>query len=249
MAESINLLQTLHALKASKWVDLTHEFGPNSPHFPAFDPARFETLFTVEKDGFYVKKYTFPGQYGTHIDPPVHFDDSKQVYIEDLELKDLFLPLVVIDFSKSAQQNPDQSIGVADIKNWEEENGEIPANSFVALRTDWGKRWPDVKSFENQDDSGQNHYPGWSVAALQYIYETRHAFANGHETYDTDTAVEQTNGLPAEFYVLSHGHYQVELLTNLDQVPATGSIISIGVPKAEEAPGFPVRAFAIIPEK
>ncbi len=111
--------------------------------------------------------------------------------------------------------------------------------------TDWSKRWPSQAKFENQDAAGQNHYPGWSIEALKYIYEERHAKANGHETFDTDTAVDQTDGLPAEYYVLSHGHFQVELLTNLDQVPATGAEILISVPRAEKAPGFPVRAVAI----
>lgn len=155
------------------------------------------------------------------------------------------MPLVVIDHSELAAQDPDRSLTVADIQAWEAEHGEIPAGSFVALRTDWGKRWPSQADFENKDADGQNHYPGWSVEALQYIYEERHATANGHETFDTDTATEQQDGLPAEYYVLSHGHFQVELLTNLDQVPATGAEILISVPRAEKAPGFPVRAIAI----
>lgn len=233
------------ALKNKHWVDLTHPFGPDSPHFPAFNPAEFKTIFTTAKDGFFVKQFTFPGQYGTHIDPPVHFYDGDQRFVEDLPVKDLVLPLVVIDHSKLAAQDPDWSLTVADIQAWEAEHGEIPAGSFVALRTDWGKRWPSQVDFENKDADGQNHYPGWSVEALQYIYEERHATANGHETFDTDTATEQQDGLPAEYYVLSHGHFQVELLTNLDQVPATGAEILISVPRAEKAPGFPVRAIAI----
>lgn len=237
--------QTLiQQLKSQEWVDLTHPFGPESPHFPAFKPAKFETIFT-HQDGFFVKEYTFPGQYGTHIDPPIHFSKDDERYVEDLALKDLTLPLVVIDFHQQAQANPDASLTVKDIQKWEKEHGPIPAGSFVALRTDWGKRWPSQTQFENQDAQGQNHYPGWSLAALKYIYEERHATANGHETFDTDTAVEQGDGLVAENYVLTHDHYQVELLTNLDRVPATGAVITISVAKAEKAPGFPVRAVAI----
>ncbi|WP_296112709.1 cyclase family protein [uncultured Limosilactobacillus sp.] len=232
-------------LKSKHWVDLTHPFGPDSPHFPAFQPAEFKTIFTTDQDGFFVKQYTFPGQYGIHLDPPVHFYAGDQRYIDDLPIKDLVLPLVVIDHSELAAQDPDRSLTVEDLQAWEQEHGEIPAGAFVALRTDWSKRWPSQAKFENQDAAGQNHYPGWSIEALKYIYEERHAKANGHETFDTDTAVDQTDGLPAEYYVLSHGHFQVELLTNLDQVPPTGAEILISVPRAEKAPGFPVRAVAI----
>jgi kynurenine formamidase len=249
MSANQNSVQSLVAtLKSKEWVDLTHTFGPDSPRFPEFKPAKFETIFT-HSDGFFVKQYTFPGQYGTHIDPPVHFYKDDDRYVEDLKLKDLVLPLVVIDFHKQAEQDPDRSLTVKDIKAWEKKHGEIPAGSFVALRTDWGKRWPSQAKFENKDDKGQNHYPGWSLDALKYIYETRHAAANGHETFDTDTAKEQQDGLVGEYYVLSHGHYQVELLDNLDRVPATGAEIFVSVAKPEKAPGFPVRAFAVFEQE
>lgn len=241
---SNNVQALFNQLKSKEWVDLTHTFGPDSPRFPQFHPAEFKTIFT-HSDGFFVKQYTFPGQYGTHIDPPVHFYKDDDRYVEDLSLKDLVLPLVVIDFSQQAAKNPDASLSVNDIKAWEKTHGNIPEGAFVALRTDWSKRWPSQEKFANSDSTGQNHYPAWSLEALKYIYEVRHAAANGHETFDTDTATQQQDGLVGEYYVLSHGHYQVELLDNLDRVPATGAEILISVPKAEKAPGFPVRAFAI----
>jgi len=239
--------QVVTSLKNFKWVDLTHTFGPDSPRFPSFAKPEFKTIFT-HADGFFVKEYTFPGQFGTHIDPPIHFDAHQDKYVEDLALKELVLPLVVIDRSAAVAKSADASLSVADIKAWEAKHGKIPAKAFVALRTDWGKRWPSQEKFENLDAKGQAHYPGWDLDALKFIYEQRHVTANGHETFDTDTAVNQEGGLVGEYYVLSHGHYQVELLDNLDLVPATGAYIFISVPKAEKAPGFPVRAFAVVPD-
>ena len=85
------ILELLKELKSHKWVDLTHEFGPDSPHFPLFKPAEFKTIFTHE-DGFFVKEYTFAGQYGTHIDPPVHFEKEKPIFTSIQCLKnDCFL--------------------------------------------------------------------------------------------------------------------------------------------------------------
>jgi hypothetical protein len=39
---------------------------------------------------------------------------------------------------------------------------------------------------ENKDANGVAHYPGWSLAALKYLYEERKIAASGHETTDTD---------------------------------------------------------------
>ncbi len=50
-----------------------------------------------------------------------------------------------------------------------------------------------------------------------------------------------------ETYVLGTNHYQIELLTNLDQVPESGAIIIATFPKPNGGSGFPARVFAIVP--
>lgn len=46
---------------------------------------------------------------------------------------------------------------------------------------------------------------------------------------------------------MSTNHYQVELLTNLDQVPESGAIAMVSFPKPKGGSGFPARVFAILP--
>ncbi|GGB46925.1 metal-dependent hydrolase [Lentibacillus populi] len=241
------LLKAVQLIKEKEWVDLTHAFDPESPHFSAFEAAKFETLFDHD-DGFFAQRFTFPGQYGTHLDAPIHFVRNTR-YLDELDLKEFVLPLIVIDKSREAAENHDYTLTVEDVVAFEAEYGEIEPGSFVALRTDWSKRWPDQEAFDNKDADGNNHAPGWSLEALQFLYEERKIKAVGHETFDTDAAIDfQKNGsLLAEYYVLDQDTYQVELLTNLDKVPATGSIIINIVPKAKKASGFPVRSFAILP--
>ncbi|NGZ77084.1 cyclase family protein [Saccharibacillus alkalitolerans] len=241
------LLNALKLLKQKQWIDLTHTFGPDSPHFAAFAPAEFETLFTHD-DGFFAQRFSFPGQYGTHLDAPIHFVRDAR-YLEELELKELVLPLVVIDKSKEAAADADYSLSAAEIEAFEAEHGEIEAGSFVALRTDWSKRWPSQEQFENKDADGRNHAPGWSMEALELLFRKRRIAAVGHETFDTDSAADYTkNGaLLGEYYVLEQNAYQVELLKNLDLLPPKGAVIFNIVPKAEKASGFPVRSFAILP--
>ncbi|MFT9846833.1 cyclase family protein [Aneurinibacillus sp. REN35] len=244
---SNDVMNALKLLKEKEWVDLTHTFGPDSPHFSAFPSAEFKTLFTHD-DGFFAQSFTFAGQYGTHLDAPIHFVRNTR-YLDELGLKELVLPLVVIDKSKEAEKNHDFTLTVDDIVTFEEEYGRIDEGTFVALRTDWSKRWPDKEAFENKDTDGNNHAPGWSVEALTFLFEERKVKAIGHETFDTDSAVDfQKNGsLLGEYYVLEQDTYQVELLTNLDKVPAKGAVIFNIVPKPKKASGFPVRSFAVLP--
>jgi len=244
---SNELQKAIEVLKEKKWVDLTHTFGPDSPHFSAFEDATFQTLFTHD-DGFFAQRFHFPGQYGTHIDAPIHFV-QEQRYLEELELKELVLPLVVIDQSVEAAKNNDFTLTKADVLAFEAKHGEIEAGTFVALRTDWSKRWPDKEAFENKDQDGNSHSPGWGIDALKFLFEERKISAVGHETFDTDSAIDvRKNGsLIGEYYVLEQNTYQIELLTNLDRVPAKGAFIFNIVAKPEKATGFPVRSFAILP--
>ncbi|MGJ0625458.1 cyclase family protein [Xenorhabdus bovienii] len=242
-----DILQALTLLKSKKWIDLTHSFDECSPHFFMFQPAEFKTIFDY-KNGFFVQQLTFPGQYGTHLDAPCHFvSDARS--LDELELKELVLPLIVIDQSERAKHNPNFSLSKDDILQFEAEHGMIEADTFIALRTDWSKRWPSQEKMDNKDDQGNNQTPGWGLDALKFLFEERHIKAIGHETFDTDSARDfrQNNALIGEYYVLAQDTYQIELLANLDQVPVRGAVILNIVAKPKNVSGFPVRSFAIVP--
>ena len=76
-------------MQSKKWVDLTHKINAESPHFPALPALKQEDLFTL-KDGFHVQKFTVVGQYGTHIDAPIHFVEGGR-WLDEIDLKDLLL--------------------------------------------------------------------------------------------------------------------------------------------------------------
>ncbi|MBC8953530.1 cyclase family protein [Xenorhabdus sp. PB62.4] len=242
-----DILQALALLKSKKWVDLTHSFDKDSPHFFMFDSAEFKTLFDY-KDGFFAQQFTFMGQYGTHIDAPCHFIPGARS-LDQLELKELVLPLIVIDQSARAKQDPNFSLSKDDILTFEAEHGIIEAGTFVALRTDWSKRWPSQEKMDNKDKQGNNQIPGWGIDALKFLFEKRKIKAIGHETFDTDSAEDfrHNNALLSEYYVLEQDTYQIELLANLDQVPTRGAVIFNIAVKPKNATGFPVRSFAILP--
>jgi kynurenine formamidase len=243
-----SLEQAFAILQAAEFVDLTHEFGPDSPHWKGFAPETVTTLFTIPKDGFHAESFTHPGQWGTHVDPPAHFHDGLKT-VDQIDPKEFLLRLVVLDIHERVAANPDYVVTLHDVKGWEARHGAIPAGAFVALRTDWSKRWPDDTAMQNADAKGVLHYPGWSKEVLQYLYETRKITASGHETTDTDPGLAVTkDDYSLESYVLGTNHFQIELLTNLDKLPEAGALVLVTFPKPKNGSGFPARVVALVPK-
>jgi kynurenine formamidase len=247
------LMDIYSILKEKQFVDLTHTFHPGIPHWPGFPDEKLTTLYWYEPgvgtmgSGFFAEEFCHVGQWGTHVDPPAHFHKGLRT-VDQIDVKEMIMPLVVIDVHEKVAQNPDYTITMDDVKAWEAKHGPIPEGAFVAMRTDWSKRWPDMKAMRNEDAQGIAHYPGWSMEVLKYLFEVRKVTAIGHEPTDTDPGLATSKGdYSLESYVLSTNHYQIELLTNLDKVPEYGALVVVAFPKPKNGSGFPARVFAILP--
>src|SRR6204780_2905194 len=90
------LEQAYAALQDAAFIDLTHEFGPGTPHWKGFKPETVTTLYTIPKDGFHAESFCHPGQWGTHVDPPAHFHDGLKT-VDQIDRKKFLLRLVVLD--------------------------------------------------------------------------------------------------------------------------------------------------------
>jgi len=239
-----SLAQAYKTIASRRFVDLTHSFSPLTPVWKGFGQATFASAadpktghpYTIEEDGFRAFFYSMVGQYGTHVDPPAHFDPHGMT-MDEIPLRQMILPLVVFDITPVLRSDPNHSFSVADIKNWENRHGRVPVGSFAALRTDMYKDWENPERFKRYP------FPAWSFEAIQFLYEQRSIVANGHESMDTDTSED----LASEKWLLTHGHWQIEVLAHLDEVPETGSLIVVSWPKPKHGLGFPARAFAILP--
>jgi kynurenine formamidase len=243
-----SLEQAFTVLQQADFVDLTHAFGPASPHWKGFKPETVATLYTIAKDGFHAEQYCHPGQWGTHVDPPAHFHDGLRT-VDQIDPKQFLLRLVVLDVHEQSGKNPDYVVTLDDVKAWEARHGAIPAGAFVALRTDWSQRWPNEAAMQNFDAKGLAHYPGWSRPVLQYLYEQRRITASGHETTDTDPGFAvNKDDYSLERYVLGTNHFQIELLANLDKVPEAGALVMVTFPKPQNGSGFPARVVALVPK-
>src|ERR1700745_759048 len=173
--DELSLWRIQQILVHKRYVDLTHEFAPGSPHWPGFPDEARKTIYWYERRpdvmgaGFFSELFTHVGQWGTHVDPPAHFIKGLRT-VDQIDPKEMILPLVVIDVHTEAAKNPDYTLSLDRVKKWEQDHGQIPAGAFVAMRTDWSKRWPDAAKMESKDAKGTAHYPGWSLPALNFLY-------------------------------------------------------------------------------
>jgi kynurenine formamidase len=237
-------------LSHARYIDLTHSITPGMPVWKGFGPATFSpsvdpstgTAYTYAKDGFEATAYQIAtDQFGTQLDPPAHWAPEFPG-IDELPATYAVRPLVVISIVPQVEKDPTSALQVSDIRAWEDENGRIPRGSVVMVRSDWSKKWTDdpVKAKELAADP---NFPVVSLAALEFLHLQRHILFHGHEPLDTDT----TPTLEGEAWLMHHGYAQAEGVTNLDQVPSTGCLVSIGYPEFRGGLGGYARYVAICP--
>ena len=127
----------------------------------------------------------------------------------------------MIDISAKVAADPGYALQVADIETFEQEHGRIPEGSVVFVRSDWSKKWDDVALFNEKP------FPGVGLDALKFLHLERRILFHGHEPLDTDA----TPTLEGEAWLL-HNHFtQAEGVANLDLVPPTGALVTIGFAK------------------
>jgi kynurenine formamidase len=240
-----DLARAYRIIAGKRFVDLTHSFSPSTPVWSGFGQAKFTPAYdpktkrpyTIKEDGFRTTYYDMVGQYGTHVDPPAHFAPDG-ITMDKIPLKQMILPLIVLDDTPYLGKDPNHAFSVADLMAWEKKHGRVPTGSFVALRTDM------YKDFDsNPERFKRAPFPAWAFETIKFLYDKRGVVATGHESLDTDT----TDKMDSETWLLQKGHFQIEVMANLDKVPPKGALIVVTWPNVKDGLGFPARAFAILP--
>ncbi|MBD2329879.1 cyclase family protein [Alkalinema sp. FACHB-956] len=233
------------SLKSAKYVDLTHTITPTIPVWAGFGQPKFSPTtapktgkaYTYTKDGFEATHYNLPtDQLGTQLDPPAHWNPDYPA-IDELPPTFAIRPLVVIPMQDKVAKDSNYALQVQDILNWERHHGKIPEGAVVFVRSDWSKAWPNPKL------ATLTQFPGVSLAALQFLHLERKILFHGHEPLDTDS----TPTLEGEAWLLRNGYTQAEGVANLDRVPETGALVTIGYPKFQGGLGGYARYIAICP--
>ena len=148
-------------------VDLTHTLTPDFPFIPVRNLTyHFELIpmATLKDNGVAANSWKIHEHLGTHIDAPNHFIENGKS-VDQIDLKDLIVPVAVIDIEEKASHNRDAELTVEDIRNYENQNGKIPGNACVMMYSGWERRLKD-SSFIGIDSMQVKHYPGFSNEAI-----------------------------------------------------------------------------------
>ncbi|MCH8071774.1 MAG: cyclase family protein [Proteobacteria bacterium] len=233
-------------------IDLSHSYGEDTLYWPT-SPSAFEKeelAFGLTDGGWFYSAYSVctPEHGGTHLDAPVHFAKGGDT-TEKIPLENLVAPAVVIDVSEKAAADRNYRLTAEDLREFENRHGKIAPGTIVLLRTDWSQYWPDAMAYLGDDtpgDASNLQFPGYGEAAARILAEDRRVAMLGVDSASVDYGKSQ------DFIVHRIGSAQgvanLENLTNLDQLPATGATILALPMKIEGGSGGPVRVVALVPK-
>ncbi|HXF98873.1 MAG TPA: cyclase family protein, partial [Gaiellaceae bacterium] len=220
--------------------DLTHVFAEGFPVF-AFDPPARETLVTIPSAGFYAQRWTFGEHSGTHMDAPGHFVSGGRLAPE-ITPQELLVPIVVVDISARAAEDPDTALTVDDLIAFERRHGRIPEGALVCMHSGWAAKVDDPLAFKGGASFPNYHFPGFHVEAALWLAERRNVTGIGVDTLSLDPGNSLTFPVHVEF--LGTDRYGLENLANLDKIPPRGALAYVGLIPWEEGSGGPCRVIA-----
>ena len=88
--------------------------------------------------------------------------------MDEIPLKQMILPLIVLDDTPYLAKDQNHAFSVADLRAWEKKHGRIPRGTFVALRTDMYKDWN-----SNPERFKRAPFPAWAFETIKFLYEQR----------------------------------------------------------------------------
>jgi kynurenine formamidase len=240
-------------LRTARVVDLTHTFDEKTIYWPS-SPSAFELKVLSHQKvpgGWFYASNSFctPEHGGTHMDAPIHFAEGKET-VDQVPVRELVAPALVIDVAAKAAKDADYRLTAADVAAWESAHGRIPAGAIVLLRTGWGKRWPDRKSYFGSDVPGDVthlHFPSYGKESAELLVKERRVAGIGIDTASIDYGPSQ------DFIVhqtaMKENVFGLENLANLDQLPETGAWIVALPMKIGGGSGGPLRAIGLVPQR
>jgi len=241
-------------------VDLTAPLGPDTPLIK-LPPEIGKNTPTIEvhsishydKDGpFWAWNWLKLGEHsGTHFDAPVHWitgKDHPNNTTDTIPAKNFVAPVCVIDCSAEVAKNSDFLLTVDGVKAWEKKHGDIPAGSWVLMRSDWYKRNDSEAKFLNADEKGP-HSPGPTAETITYLL-SKGIVGWGNEAIGTDagSAGGMDPPFPAHNLVHKANRYGLASLCNLDKLPPKGAILIAAPLKIVKGTGSPLRVLALVPK-
>jgi kynurenine formamidase len=224
-------------------VDLTHVMSPEFPTFFGVAGIEIDKKFDIKKDGFNLNWWRVIEHAGTHMDAPIHFSENGAT-VEKIPAEQLAVPLAVVDVTAKAAQNADYLLSRADLAAWEKKNGKLPENACVAMNSGWAKHVGDAAKFTGKDAAGTFHFPGFAPDAAEWLMKERKIMGIASDTLSLDHG--PSKDFKVHYMWLPSGRWGLECVAGLDQVPASGAMLIVGIPKVKGATGGPTRLLALV---
>jgi kynurenine formamidase len=232
------------------WIDLSYAYDSTTLYWPN-NVKGFEHDTDAEGVtplGFYYSSYSIctPEHGGTHLDAPIHFAKD-HLTVDQLPMSSLTGNAVVIDVSKNALANRDYQITIADIENWEKENGTLPENTIILFKTGYGQYYPNRAKYFGSPKTGveaipELHFPGVLPETTQWLVEKRKIKALGLDTPSMDFG--QSKDFKTHQILLGSNKPGFENVANLDKLPAKGIYVVALPMKIGKGSGAPLRIIA-----
>jgi kynurenine formamidase len=232
-------------------VDLSHSFNERTIYWPTARKFKLTKVAEGETEGgwFYAANDFEGAEHGgTHLDSPIHFARGGDT-TDEVPLRRLVGPAVVVDVSRRALANRDYLISRADLVGWEQRYGRLPRRSIVLLRTGFDRYWPNARRYLGTAERGAQavpklHFPGLGAGGARWLVNQRGVKAVGIDTASID------RGQSTDFRshrVLGAANVPVfENVARLGRLPARGfSIVALPM-KIEGGSGGPLRVMAVL---
>lgn len=255
MSQLSALLASL-AQGETRVVDLTNTLSSETPTLRLPDPFANLVDFSLEE----VSAYNEPGPFwkhhnistgehiGTHLDAPIHWVTGRGGKdVSQIEPSRLVGPACVLDVAREVAADPDFLVDVEHIKAWEAENGALPENAWLLVRTGWDAYAQDRERFLNADENGP-HTPGFTVECARWLADVAPISGVGVETVGIDAGLAggMDPAFPMHNFLLGADKYGITSLQNLGQLPAIGALIVVAPLPIVGGTGSPARVLAFV---
>ena len=237
-------LDSLEALSQCRVISLSHPLSPEMPHWPGDPPTQFETWSDLGRAGYFLRRFTLGEHSGTHLTAPASYYSGGRT-VDQYSADELVHPVVVIDVVEHCGGDPDYALTVDALLAWEERHARVPPGTLVFLRTGWSERWPDSGKYLGPDRNGGLHFPGFGYEAAALLVSERGVTGLGTDTAGIEPGADTE--LSVSRLVLAQPRIVLENLTNLDQLPATGAVVVIGLLRLVGGSGSPAAVTAFAP--
>ena len=223
-------------------------------------PATVDPKTGYPVNGFYARViYQMMEGHGTHVEASSHGFGELGKNIDDYPLSRFIAPAAVINIVEKTKANPDYDITLDDIHAWENRNGKIPEGAAVILHSGRGAYWGDDNAYFGRDESGQDHYPGFSLEAASLLVEERYISMLGTDLPVVDSpalrkkskSVRPLSGTPVRDIVQRPPHdvIIIEYLANVGKLPEAGALIIAAPINFVEGAQGAARILAVLPPR